>query len=128
MRVAIGARLNDEIGIDSGHCRVYEWKNNKWEQLGGDIVGEAAGDESGSSISLSADGMTVAIGARLNDDNGIESGHCRVYGWKNNKWEQLGGDIIGEAADDHSGSSISLSADGMRVAIGARHNDDNGFS
>ena len=39
-------------------------------QLGMDIDGEAAGDESGFSVSLSADGSRVAIGARLNDGNG----------------------------------------------------------
>ena len=35
-----------------------------WEQQGADIDGEAAGDYSGSSVSLSSDGTTVAIGAR----------------------------------------------------------------
>ena len=39
---------------------------------------------------------------------------------------QLGNDIDGEAAGDHSGYSASLSVDGNRLAIGARHNDDNG--
>ena len=32
---------------------------------------------------------------------------------------QLGSDIDGEAANDHSGYSVSLSSDGTRVAIGA---------
>ena len=34
-------------------------------QIGSDIDGEAAGDQSGRSVSLSADGSTVAIGAYL---------------------------------------------------------------
>ena len=33
--------------------------------------------------------------------------------------EKLGDDIDGEAADDYSGYSVSLSADGTIVAIGA---------
>mmetsp|Transcript_20640 Transcript_20640/g.28997 ORF Transcript_20640/g.28997 Transcript_20640/m.28997 type:complete len:136 (+) Transcript_20640:299-706(+) len=50
-----------------------------WKQLGSDINGEAARDESGWSVSLSADGSIVAIGANRNDGNGNSSGHVRVY-------------------------------------------------
>ena len=39
---------------------------------------------------------------------------------------QLGADIDGEATDDHSGGSVSLSSDGSTVAIGATGNDGNG--
>ena len=48
-------------------------------QLGGDIDGESAYDESGSSVSLSSDGTTVAIGAAYNDGNGSNAGHVRIY-------------------------------------------------
>ena len=50
-----------------------------WKYLGSDIDGEAVGDLSGYSVSLSADGNTVAIAAPGNDGNGNESGHVRVY-------------------------------------------------
>ena len=36
-----------------------------WTKVGGDIDGEAAGDQSGYSVSLSSDGSVVAIGAYL---------------------------------------------------------------
>ena len=36
-----------------------------------------------------------------------------------NAQEQLGSDIDGEAANDYSGTSVSLDSDGDRVAIGA---------
>ena len=95
-------------------------------QLGADIDGEAAGDQSGWSVSLSSDGTTVAIGARLNDGNGNNAGHVRIYEYSSGSWTQLGADIDGEAAGDHSGYSVSLSSDGTRVAIGAAGNDGNG--
>ncbi|MCP4743838.1 MAG: hypothetical protein GY871_16660, partial [Actinomycetales bacterium] len=95
-------------------------------QLGQDIDGEAAGDDSGWSVSLSADGNRVAIGAIYNDENGSSAGHVRIYGLSGNTWIQLGQDIDGEAAGDRSGVSVSLSADGNRVAIGADRNDGNG--
>ncbi|GHP05655.1 hypothetical protein PPROV_000440500 [Pycnococcus provasolii] len=97
-------------------------------QLGADIDGEAAGDHSGYSVSLSSDGSRVAIGAYWNDGNGAMSGHVRVYEYTagTGSWTQLGADIDGEAADDYSGISVSLSSDGSRVAIGASANDGNG--
>jgi hypothetical protein len=95
-------------------------------QLGSDINGEAAGDQMGLSVSLSADGNRLAAGAALNDDHGTDSGHVRVYQWSETNWVQIGADIDGEATRDGSGGSVSLSFDGNRVAIGATGNDENG--
>ena len=51
-----------------------------WTKIGLDIDGEAPYDYSGQSVSISADGLTVAIGAPNNDGNGYNSGQVRVYG------------------------------------------------
>ena len=104
--------------------------NGLWEQLGLNINGEAFGDNSGHSISVSSDGLTVAIGAPRNDVNGSQSGHTRIYCFNEGtaQWEQLGSDIDGAITNDLSGWSVSLSADGLRVAIGAfSSNGVNGF-
>ena len=124
--VAIGADANDGNGTDSGHVRVYQYSGNSWSKLGDDIDGEAAGDKSGISVSLSSDGTIVAIGADANDGNGTDSGHVRVYQYSGNSWSKLGQDIDGEATSDWSGYSVSLSSDGTIVAIGAYRNDGNG--
>ena len=120
---------NDGNGNWSGHVRVFGFTNESgWVQIGTDIDGEAAGDESGYSVALSADGTTLAVGAILNDDNGSSSGHTRVYGFsaETGSWVQLGDDINGEAAGDWSGYSVALSANGATLAVGARYNDGNG--
>jgi len=124
--VAIGANGNDGNGSSSGHVRVYKNESGTWTQIGQDIDGEAAGDNSGIALSLSADGSIVAIGAFRNDGNGSDSGHVRVYKNVSGTWTQIGQDIDGEAEDDYSGRSVSLSADGSIVAIGAIYNDGNG--
>ena len=124
--VAIGARFNDGNGTDAGHVRVYENMGGTWMQVGADIDGEAAFDQSGSSVSLSADGSIVAISAPFNDGNGNDSGHVRVYENQGGTWTQVGADIDGEAVNDVSGDFISLSTDGSTVAIGATNNDENG--
>jgi hypothetical protein len=156
--LAIGAIYNDGNGIDSGHVRVYKYNPSKtvaqtnqslpgfgpvgWDRLGADIDGEAASDYSGTSVSLSSDGTTLAIGADSNDANGSASGHVRVYKYNSSKtvaqtnqslpgfgpagWDRIGADIDGEASLDQSGYSVSLSSDGTTLAIGARGNDGNG--
>ena len=126
-RVAIGAKLNDDGGSDSGHVRVFEYDSSTWVQLGGDIDGEAVGDKSGISVALSSDGSRIAIGARLNDDRGSDSGHVRVLEYASSIWVQVGDDIDGESNNDLSGHSVSLSRDGTRVAIGAPGSDDGGW-
>merc|ERR1719223_1399703 len=88
--VAIGAYANDGNGPNSGHVRVYTFdSNSSWMQMGDDIDGEAPYDYSGIAVSLSSDGKTVAIGAWLNDGNGTDSGHVRVYTFdSNSSWMQ----------------------------------------
>ena len=121
-RLAVGAPMNNGTGSESGHTRVYQWSGSAWTQLGADIDGEASGDHSGWSVSLSSDGNRVAIGALWNRSS---AGHVRVYQWSGAAWVQLGADIDGEAANDYSGL-VSLSSDGNRLAIGASGNDGNG--
>jgi surface protein len=125
-RVAIGASGNDGTGDDAGHVRVYNLSGNNWIQVGQDIDGEAAGDNSGHSVSLSSDGSRVAIGAIYNAGTGVNAGHVRVYDLSGNSWIQVGQDIDGEAAADYNGWNVSLSSDGSRVAIGAIFNDGTG--
>jgi hypothetical protein len=120
--VAIGAGENDGNGTSAGQVRVFKYSGGVWSQLGADIDGEASGDFSGRSVSLSADGSIVAIGAGSNSGNGRWAGHVRVYKFTSGTWNQLGADIDGEAEIDQSGTSVSLSGDGSIVAIGAIHN------
>jgi hypothetical protein len=66
--IAVGALYNNGNGDDSGHARIYRFddSSSSWTQLGEDIDGEAAFEYLGESVSLSADGKTVAIGSSWN--------------------------------------------------------------
>ena len=68
-----------------GYVRVYQMNDfkSRWDQIGEDIDGEEVGDTSGISVSLSADGTTVAIGSMDGgNENGIDTGHPRIFIWE----------------------------------------------
>ena len=89
-----------------------------WEQLGAGIDGEVAGENSGYAVSLSADGMRLAVYALSSS----RAWHVRVWEWRGTAWVQMGADIDGEGSGYSSGYAISLSADGSKLAVGAPWN------
>ena len=120
LSVAVGASWTS---TKAGSVRVFELVSGTWTLKGSAIIGEASNDESGTSVSLSADGLTVATGAPNNNGNGASAGHVRVYRWNGSAWAQLGADIDGIAAGDLSGTAIDLAADGNSIVIGAHSNN-----
>jgi hypothetical protein len=68
--LAVGASGNDGSYNNAGHVRVYLYSSSSWVQFGDDIDGEAASDESGTSIALSQDGGLLAVGAPNNGGKG----------------------------------------------------------
>eukprot|EP00980_Cylindrotheca_fusiformis_P021853 scaffold8693_cov103-Cylindrotheca_fusiformis.AAC.1 len=96
--------------------------------MGEVIHGESKDDQSGSSVALSKDGTTLAIGAPHNDGNESSSGHVRVFRWDGtSSFNQLGEDIDGEAGGEYSGFAVALSEDGSVVAIAAPSVLNNGL-
>ena len=77
-------------------------------QIGADIDGEAWGDLSGTSVSLSSDGTTLAIGAILNEAGVYNAGQynagsVRVYKKVSGTWAQIGADIDGKVRGNEIG-------------------------
>jgi len=126
-RVVIGSPYSNATPIAAGQARVFSYNGTTWTQLGAAINGDAAGDQFGHAVDISSDGNTIVIGAPLSDDNfNTDSGQTRIYGYSGGSWVQKGSSINGEHLFDNSGSSVSLTSDGNRVAIGAYKNDDGG--
>jgi hypothetical protein len=126
--VAIGAPRNTTGATTyNGHARIYKYANNTWTQVGQDIDGRAIWAQSGSKISLSADGYTVAIGSESANGLGGEAsrGYAVVYKYNGTTWSMVGSYIEGQAAQDQFGYSISLSADGTILSVGAPYNNSN---
>ena len=96
---------------------------SSWIQVGGDIDGEAADDKSGSRYRCPRMGRAWPSALMITTAPALDAGHVRVYSESGGTWTQLGGDIDGEAAETTSGTSVSMSSDGTRVAIGGQDND-----
>jgi hypothetical protein len=118
-RVAIGSPYSMKTNPtpSAGLVRIYDWKGNQWTQAGSSLVGQADGDWFGKSVALSSDGSRIAVGAPCNIDH---AGHVRIYDWTTqNRWTQVGRDLVGRTTDQYFGWNIALSSDGNRVVIGA---------
>lgn len=116
--IAIGAPQNSVAGLNTGAISVYEWSGSAWVQKGANINGILGVYTSlGYSVSLSADGNTVAGGA----PSGFAglTGSAVVYEWSGSAWVAKGNVINGASVGDYFGQSVSISGDGNRIIVGA---------
>ena len=116
--IAAGADAFDDGSTGTGKVLAFELINGSWNQLGQDLLGSENNSRSfGNEVCLSADGLTLAVGAP-----GGSTGSASVYRNMGGTWVQLGNNIVGEAPGaaliGFFGNGLSLSADGLRVAIG----------
>jgi len=118
LTLAVGAPGNGTNGNNAGQVKVFNFSSGSWIQQGADINGEAANDRSGVAVSLGDNGRVLAIGAPDNDGNGIRSGHVRVFEFVSGSWIQMGTDIDGDTIGMFSGADVSLSANGLILAVG----------
>ncbi len=115
--LAVGIPYNSDVAVSSGQAKVYQWDGKSWVPKGAAINGAAEADRLGYSLSLSADGNTLALGAPEIDNPVIEKGHVQIYNWDGAAWHQKGADIRGAGLE--FGWAVSLSADGNSFAASA---------
>jgi hypothetical protein len=97
-----------------GSVQTFTWNGTEWTEFGTRITGQASADRFGSSISLSNDGSTLAIGAR--ETNGAESA-VLVFTKDTSSWVAKGLPILGILNDLISGT-CSLNPDGNIIGVG----------
>ena len=122
--LAVGAPKNDAGGAaNAGHARVFELASTGWTQRGLDIDGEFAGDLSGQSLALSANGQRLVVGSHRNDSGGVNAGRARVVDLNAESWQLVGQALNGAAAGDDFGWAVDINAAGDQIAVGARTSD-----
>lgn len=107
----------------SGAAWVFSLSGGNWSQVGnklgwtGTVTSQAY---KGYSVSISADGKTLAVGS---DGQGTE-----VYTFSGGNWSQIGSKLIGTGVIGHSseGYSVSLSSDGKTMVAGG-YSDNSGI-
>jgi len=65
-------------GDNKGCSALYRLSAGMWERQGEKVCGDIERDQFGYAVDLSADGMTVVTGARVNEENEIKSGNYEV--------------------------------------------------
>jgi hypothetical protein len=155
-RLAVGARgeSSNATGINgnqanddapaSGAVYVFSWSGTAWSQEAYiKASNTGAGDLFGTTVSLSADGTRLAVGASSEDSNatGInhnqadetapESGAVYVFSRSGTTWTQeayvkaSNTGTLSATEGDFFGAMVSLSADGTRLAVGAYGEESN---
>ncbi|MEM6686073.1 MAG: T9SS type A sorting domain-containing protein [Bacteroidota bacterium] len=97
---------------------------SQWNQIGQNLLGDAAGDRFGVNVSISDDNAIIAVGAFDNDVNGTNAGQVKVFRYENGAWTQIGQSLYGDAAGDGFGRGVSVNSAGTILAVGA--NDGGG--
>jgi len=92
-----------------------------WEQQGSAIVRVAAADYLGMSVALSADAMTLVVGAPGVSGNINREGYDKVYRMTDDGGSrtQLGQTIYGNATGDRFGYSVDVTAQGNVILLGS---------
>jgi hypothetical protein len=89
-----------------------------YNQMGIDIEGDLKNDNSGKSITMSKDGLRVAVASP-----GASSGKgiTQLFNWDATleEWVQVGQDIVGPGANFELGWSMDMNDDGSRIVLGA---------
>eukprot|EP00980_Cylindrotheca_fusiformis_P024761 scaffold12403_cov148-Cylindrotheca_fusiformis.AAC.3 len=126
--LAVGAISGYSSEGYDGNVDVFRFENGEWVQMGNPIFGGMVWSDGsvGWAVSLSSDGMRLAVAANTEEIRFDEAGAGRIYEFVDGTWQQLGQALIGEGRHDLSGTSISLSGDGNIVAIGSIGNSNDG--
>ena len=101
----------------NGYVTMYAFHNNSWNRLGSSISSNI-NEQFGASVSLSSNGLVVAIGCKKTSGAG---GYVLMYQWNSATlaWENVYYPITAMDSADECGSSVSLSNNGCILAIGS---------
>jgi hypothetical protein len=135
----VGGDEADNSALDSGAVYVFSRNSSTWgQQAYIKASNTGATDRFGTSLALSADGNTLAVGAVGEDSSatgvgGIETdnsatdaGAVYVFSRNSSTWgQQAYIKASNTGATDRFGTSLALSADGNTLAVGAVGEDSN---
>jgi hypothetical protein len=131
--LAVGAYLDEENGgANAGSVYIFQSGSGGYQQVqkltaSGDA--NPGGDTFGRTVSISATGETVAVGAQFDEENGVNAGSVYIFQSGSGGYQQVqkltaSGDA--DPAGDQFGSSVSISATGETLVVGSPSDEENG--
>ena len=132
-----GPDYQDDIRPTTGAVYVFVEQDGAWSQQAYiKASNTGSGDVFGSRLALSGDGNVLAVGAQLedsgsqgidgfqDDDSALEAGAVYLFARSGETWAQEAF-VKGSNTEifDEFGSSVSISADGSLLAVGAYYED-----
>ncbi|MCL1126494.1 FG-GAP repeat protein [Shewanella surugensis] len=130
-----GDQVNNS-GNSTGAVYLYRREGLVWQQTAYVKPSTASGQEFGSALALSSDGLTLVVGAveEDSDSDGIngdesntdanDSGAVYVFRYTNDAWQQQAYLKAGQSGNgDRFGKGLDVSADGNTIVVGAMYED-----
>lgn len=135
-RVVVGSYYADNY---RGEVRVYQWNKTHWNQIGEVLMGRTSCDYFGYSVSISADGNRVVIGApqlvQMRAEilpcwkhGRMNPGYVEIYDWDGEAWNLAHSEeeiVRGRAPADEFGVSVAMADGGNLVVVAATGFDPN---
>jgi hypothetical protein len=121
-------------GGSTGVAVVFTRAAGAWgeqQRIAGSVNGTIPGGAQGTSVALSADGNTAAVGAPGYNSGAASGGAVFIITRSNGVWSQQGGVLIGTGATSggfHQGQAVALSADGNTLLEGGPADNGGGAS
>ncbi|KAJ1452991.1 hypothetical protein M885DRAFT_568044, partial [Pelagophyceae sp. CCMP2097] len=112
-------------GASNAYVETFRFHSNfdgsSWKQQGGILASPSFGDGNfGAAISLSPDGVYLAVGApELSAGNFEGAGAAFFFQFQDGAWSEGGVVVPADGAFDNFGASIALSQTGLEAAVGA---------
>jgi hypothetical protein len=99
----------------------YSLETKSLTQVGNHILEETEFDKFGESISMSGNGMVIAVGASKgsNSKRQLSAGYVKVYEFRDNTWIQKGQRLEGSVEGQEFGLNVQLSEDASLLIIGS---------
>ncbi len=120
---ADGSTVVASASVDDGSrgsAYVYRWNGQSWVEMKLTANDGLASDGFGRSVAISADGKTVVIGAPYTENPEANAGSVYVFRWNGSAYVQVDKlQPVTNVENAMFGTSVSVSGDGSRIAVGA---------